>query len=248
MKELCLCFFGSLIISQGSTLGQQFDNNYGKPLIVLTETDPWAMVIGSDVPTFALYEKGQIIYKVIEQNQLKLYEVVLKKDELQKMIQSLSISDAFYKLQDNITAAEFTDQPSNILTLNIKQKKSINVYGMLNGNSEARKKIPGDFLIVYDNIKKYKSSSAKEWLPPKIEVMFWDYHNAPDKRAWLKGFPDLNSPSTNKRSSGIYSVYIDKSKFDQFKNYFSSLGIREAVEINGKKMSVSYRLSFPNIK
>jgi len=45
------------------TFGQTFNEKYGKPIVVLIETDPWLMVIGSDVPTFALYESGQIIYK-----------------------------------------------------------------------------------------------------------------------------------------------------------------------------------------
>ena len=34
---------------------KEYDSLYGKPLIVLIDTDPWQMVIGSDVPTFALY-------------------------------------------------------------------------------------------------------------------------------------------------------------------------------------------------
>lgn len=37
---------------------ERYDSLYGKPLIVLVESDPWLMVIGSDVPTFAMYEKG----------------------------------------------------------------------------------------------------------------------------------------------------------------------------------------------
>ncbi|MDO8898982.1 MAG: hypothetical protein Q7V19_15130 [Bacteroidales bacterium] len=37
----------TLTLLSGLTYGQQIDNTYGKPLIVLTETDPWLMVIGS---------------------------------------------------------------------------------------------------------------------------------------------------------------------------------------------------------
>ncbi|MCU0448613.1 MAG: hypothetical protein MUC97_02055 [Bernardetiaceae bacterium] len=31
---------------------------YGRPLIVLYQTDPWNRVLGADAPVFALYEQG----------------------------------------------------------------------------------------------------------------------------------------------------------------------------------------------
>jgi hypothetical protein len=213
----------------------------------LTEENPWLMVMGSDVPTFALYETGQIIYKTIEKDHLKIYEVELPKEELQKVIQSLLISDNIYKLPNDIEATNWTDQPTNKLALDLNNQKSINVYGSLDENSDARKKTPNEFLIVYDKIKKYRSESAKEWLPDKIEVMFWDYNYAPNKKPWPNKFSDLKSISTIKRG-GMYSVYIDRSDFAEFKKYYVSLGEKEAVEINGEKMAISYRFPFPNIK
>jgi hypothetical protein len=33
-----------------------------EPVVLLTEYNPWAMAIGSDTPTFALYEDGTVIY------------------------------------------------------------------------------------------------------------------------------------------------------------------------------------------
>jgi hypothetical protein len=47
-----------LTFSLAISFGQTFNDKYGQPIIVLIETDPWLMVIGSDVPTFALYENG----------------------------------------------------------------------------------------------------------------------------------------------------------------------------------------------
>jgi hypothetical protein len=41
-------------------IAQRFDKTYGNPVIVFTEVNPRLLVIGSDVPAFALYEKGQI--------------------------------------------------------------------------------------------------------------------------------------------------------------------------------------------
>jgi hypothetical protein len=248
MRIITLFFFVLITLTPSLTFGQKFDKTFGKPLIILTETDPWLMAIGSDVATFVLYEKGQIIYKSIENKQLKIYKLTLSQVELQKTIQSLLIPDAIYKMQDYIEISEATDQPSTIITLNIKKSKTITVYGKLINKNEARKKTPKEFLTLYDNIKKYKNKSAKEWMPNKIEVMFWDYDYAPNKRPWIKGFPDLNSPSTIKFDKDSYSVFIDKVNFEQFKKYYSTMGEKQAVQINGRKMAISYRLPFPNIK
>jgi hypothetical protein len=46
----------------------------------------------------------------------------------------------------------------------------------------------------------------------------------------------------------MYSVYIDIKDKAKFMEYYSFLGEKEAVEINGKKMSISYRFPFPNIE
>ncbi len=225
----------------------QYDEKYGKPLIVLTETNPWLMVIGSDVASFVLYEKGQIIYKQIENKKLKVFEIDLSSEELNDAIKSLEISDEIYKLEENIEASDWTDQPSNILELNINQLKKVSVYGRLN-DDECRQKTPKSFLSVYDNIKKYKNTKAKEWIPHKIEIMFWDYNYAPNKRKWIKGFPDLNSPTTIKFDNDSFSVFIGNKDLEQFKKYYKSMGEKEAVEINGRKMAISYRMPFPNLK
>jgi hypothetical protein len=104
------------------------------------------MVIGSDVPTFALYNTGQIIYKKIENERLKLYEIKLTKQELEKVIQSLAISSDIYKLPNDIEAARGTDQPTTELFLNIDFRKTISIYGGLDFNSEARENTPSAFL------------------------------------------------------------------------------------------------------
>ncbi|MDO8898981.1 MAG: hypothetical protein Q7V19_15125 [Bacteroidales bacterium] len=130
--------------------------------------------------------------------------------------------------------------------MNLKQTKTVYVYGRLSDKGEASEKTPKEFLSVYDNIKKFKINMAKEWLPKNIELMFWDYNYALNKRPWIKGFPDLNSPTTIKFDNDTYSVFIDNDKFDEFKIYYSSMGEQEAVEINCRKMAISYRFPFPN--
>lgn len=248
MKTIQTVLLGFFILSSGLAMGQQQDKIYGKPLIVLTERNPWAMVIGADVPTFAMYESGHIIYKKEENGQLKFYEARLTAEELQEVIKSFLISESIYKLDNRISLSNSTDQPSNNFFLNIDLKKTIIVYGNLAKQSKDRQKAPVQLLTVYDNIKNYKNSSAKEWLPERIEVIFWDYKYAPKSRPWPKEFPDLNSLSTVKSNSDSYSVFIDRKLFEPFKKFYLSMEEKQAVEINNRKMAISYRFPFPNLK
>ena len=56
---------------------QQWNDEYGNPVIALTETNPWLMVIGSDVPTIAIYESGYVVYKRIQNKKMKYFSVKL---------------------------------------------------------------------------------------------------------------------------------------------------------------------------
>lgn len=248
MKRLLLLIY--VVFNIQIAEGQGFNEAYGSPVIVLIETDPWLMVVGSDVPTFALYENGQIIYRKNIENKFKYFEVKLSKDKTQQLIKTFGISDSLMKLPDFIEAAAATDQPTNVLLLNFDTLKEINVYGGLRyEKSAARVKTPTSFLMVYDKLIKYDDNNAIEWLPEKIEVMLTSYSYSPEKPLlWPSGWPGLKDSTTVKRSNDLYSVYLDKKYFADFIKLAKDLKQKQAVEVNGEKFSVSYRLPFPNIK
>jgi len=253
MKNICILGIILLICISCTTtkksekLERVSVEEYGKPLVVLLETNPWLMVIGSDSPSFVLYENGVLIYSEIIDRKLFRKLIIFNQTEMNEFIDYLSIDEAIYDLDNEIISSDWTDQPTNIIYLNITQMKKIMVYGRIETSYEVRKRTPVAFVNLYDKIKHYRKEKSLEWLPPKIEVMFWDYNYAPQKREWIEGFPDLNSPSTKKRGSDSYSVFIDGNEYDTFINYYRKMGEKEAVEINGKKMAISYRIPFPNI-
>ena len=240
----------TLLLITNYSFGQEWNEKYGQPIVVLVETDPWLMVIGSDVPTFALYENGQIIYKKVIKKKWKYFEVSTDSEKTQKIIKSFGITDSLMNQPDYIEASSWTDQPTNILLLNFENLRQISVYGNLDDKrNESRKKTPKDFLTVYDNIKKFKDKNAKEWIPEHIEIMLTDYNHSPEKpKEWPENWPNLESESTVKRSESLYSLYLPKEHFDHFINIISDLKEKQAVEINGKKFSVSYRFPYPNLR
>jgi len=243
---LTLLSFALVLISCS---GQTDKEKYGRPIIALIESDPWLMVIGSDVPTFALYENGQIIYKKIVDKETKYFEVTNNKETTQKLIKSFGITDNLMKQEDFTEASTATDQPTNILLLNFDNVRQLSVYGELrNLKNQARKETPKDFLDVYDKIIKFEDKKAIEWLPNTFEVMATKYSYATEKSLkWNSEWNDIKSKSTVKRNEDLYSIYLDKKYYKEFMELLKNMKEKQAVEINGEKYSLTYRLPFPNL-
>jgi hypothetical protein len=238
------------IFSLTTSFGQHFNEKYGQPVVVLIETDPWLMVIGSDVPSFALYENGQIIYRKVVDRRYKYFQVKNDREKTQAIIKSFGITDSLMKQPDYIDASFSTDQPTNILVLNFETVRHLSVYGNLqNPQGGARAKTPRDFLTVYDNIRKFNDDAAVEWLPDTIEVMATRYSYSPEKPLkWNSAWSDIESATTVKRGNDLYSIYLDRKYFEDFIRLLKSLKEKQAVEINGEKYSLTYRLPFPNLR
>jgi hypothetical protein len=242
-------FFFLLFLLLTNAFGQRFDKEYGTPVIVLTQINPWLQVIGSDVPDFALYDKGRIIYKKSEAGKPKYFEVKLNEAETQQAVYALGITDSLMQLSSFIEVSQATDQPTNELVLNFDSTKIISVYGNLKTDQKARKQTPKAFLTVYDRIIRYQSPKAKEWVPSSIEVFLTEYSHSPETpRSWPKNWPDLKDSKKVRRSENLYSLYLDKNQLEELKQLVGSLKKNQAVLVNGKKFSVSYRFPFPNLR
>jgi len=215
-----------------------------KPLILLYERDPWLMVVGSDSPTFALYENGKAIFLTPDRRYVSINLGEKERDEL---IASLRLSQGFFELADHYETVLKTDQPTNILVVRYQERsKRVVVYGRIRSDPEARAKTPPAFLSVFDKLVSYQNSQAKPWLPERIEVLVWPFDNARGTpQPWPKGWPDLHDPATKKRQT-VYSIYLDSRHFDDLKKLLSGLQQGQAMLMNGGMWAVSFRLPFPH--
>lgn len=219
-----------------------------KPLIVLIERNPWLMVIGSDSPSFVLYDNGTLIFlKAVESGKREYFHVSLDNDSLKGTVKELTPSGDFLKLNDNYRLSNLTDKPTEEFIMDLADfKKKVAVYGDLRSDEKVRKNTPKAIMDLFNKIIGYENKKAQKWLPPKIEVMIWPYEYAPDKSiVWPAGWPDLNDKTTKKRGDS-YSIFLDSSKFDSFIEFLKTRNEKGAVEINNKKWAVSYRFPFPS--
>lgn len=209
-----------------------------KPLIVLLEANPWLMVIGSDSPSFALYDDGTAIYAT-EAGYKSVKLDASERDALVARVQP----DVVATLAGHYNLADATDQPTEYLFVyGTGAPKVFSAYGELNTGAPERL-LP--VVAAYDALRAFRHPNARDWVPEKIEVMIWPYEYAPEASIiWPKDWPDLNDASTVKRGDS-YSLYLPAADYPSLVAFLKTKKEKGAVQIGGHKWSVAYRFPFP---
>jgi len=140
-----LLFLLSLFIGQLSPAQKVTDSTFGKPILLYTVFDPWAMFMGAEGPLLTVYESGKVIFW--KDREYKIAQ--LDKMEIDGLMTEMNLSDTFFLKSKNIQATLSTDQPSYILNINFDTLKYFSLYGSMN-DKYARKYIPEQLSKIYD--------------------------------------------------------------------------------------------------
>ncbi|MDQ0469608.1 hypothetical protein [Labrys wisconsinensis] len=211
------------------------------PVLVLLRSSPRVSVIGSQSPSFALYEDNRLIYWADQ----RYKSVELSENERSNLLQTLNFS-SLANLNGGYAGSDSTDQPeTTILVYGWKNPFFISIYGSLDSRS-VRSKIPDAVINAYDTLLSFSHPRAEEWLPADIEVMIWPYEYAPEPSIeWPSHWPGLDDRNTVKRGDG-YSIFMPSAELQALQIFLGSQRPRGAVEIGKKKWSVGVRIPFPH--
>lgn len=226
-----------------------------KPIAVLIQTDPWAMVMGADTPIFALYENGDLIYlKESSGDGPKYFKKTLTANELKAARAKLLSFGDFQNIKHRYELSRVTDQPETKIFLAVDGKTLATViYGLSIKKGIPTKTPIAESSPLPDSIKKLYAyiigpdvTGASRWTPTYIEAMIWGYDYAPDESIhWPKEWPGLKSSHAISRGSS-YSIFLPGSDHSKLSAFLSTRKEKGAVEIDGKKWAVSVRHTFPN--
>lgn len=209
------------------------------PEIVLLELDPWVKVLGSESPRFALYSDGQVIYRT----KGGFRSVRLSEAQVRSIQSSLFAANS-PTLSGRYNVVEATDQPDSSLLLYGNPSVFLNVYGSLD-DEQVTSRLPPPVAKAFDTIRSFDSDRSVPWMPAQIEVMITPYEYAPEPSIrWKEEWPDLSAPTTIKRGDS-YSLFLASSEVPALNEFLAQKNERGAVEINGRKWSLSYRIPFP---
>jgi hypothetical protein len=209
-----------------------------KPQLVLIETDPWLMVVGSDSPEFALYDDGLVVFRRAD----GYFSVRLAPEEQASLFGRFTVAG----LDEHYDAARATDQPTNIfIDFRGEKPAATLVYGSLR-RPGTKDRLPEMLVSMYDAFHDFDHPRATAWLPDKIEVMVWPYEYAPEESiAWPTDWPGLDAEDTVARGEESFSIYLPSARFDELRAFLATRRQRGAVEIEGRKWAVSIRYPFP---
>jgi len=226
------------------------------PLVVLIASDPWAMVLGADTPRVAIYENGDVIYVKAQNRHLAYRYVHLDKAGLEAVRQKIAPVFAVTGLKPVYRLTRATDQPSAMFYFKDGNREvATEVYGRIGDSEEtvthrsvrdmAADIPPHALLDLYDWLCGLDYSQSSEWTPRYVEVMLWDYSYAPERSIqWPKEWPSLTSERVIKRGDS-YSIFLDGSLQPALERFLATRKPKGAVEVDGRKMAVSYRAAFP---
>lgn len=211
-----------------------------EPTMVLIQYDPWATVVGSDSPMFALYDDGTAIYR----RGAVFYAAHLSASDLQAFLAELR-PDRLVNQNRSIELSNSTDQPTTVIYVKAGSTYShVSIYGPLR-SSENSAALPIDVAEIYQRLSAFEWQGELPWLPNAVEVMIWPYEYAPEESIiWPENWPDTLHPDTHQRGDG-YSIYIPATEYQALRDFLRTRRQRGAVLIDRRKWAVSVRLPFP---
>jgi hypothetical protein len=245
MYRAAVLILSLLILTGQLAIAQEKSAAGGRlPVIVLIEKNPWLWVVGSDSPTFALYDDGLVVYS-INREQADYFSAVLDSSAWSDLIQSTIGDGTLDSIAQETKASNSTDQMNNVLLYSDgKGLRVKSVYGALRTDKTARERTPSPFLRAFDKLTSFHSDDAKPWLPEKIEIMIQEFGGKLEPVSWPQGWPDVNSSESVKRGD-LYSLFLESNHFGEYKRLTSSLKKGQPIRISGKNWSSSFRLPFP---
>ena len=246
--------FVALVWSEGiCSAEEKFDPYEGpKPIVVLVEADPWAMVIGSDTPLVAIYEDGLVVYtKRVKKEKPALFSKRLSRAELAELTHKLASFGDYSKLERGYTLEpNVTDLPETSIYLSPGKGEFVtSVYALTvhdADTSEYPEELPKPIRHLHSYLCSLDFADAKRWTPRYVEVMVWAYEYAPDASIhWPKDWPGLDSRYAIKRRND-YLIFLPGKELPRLRKFLKTQKKKGAVEINGKKWTVAYRYTFPS--
>ena len=233
-----------LFFERPLTLAAARKSDVPSPLVVLLDSDPWAAVIGSDSPTFALYEDGT----VIQRTTTGFITARLTDKEVRQLLDRLDLR-ALSQSYGRFEAEVATDQPEQDLLAYWGEKPVfVSVYGSLK-DDKVRSKMPQEVNAAYDVLSSFKHLESRAWLPASVEVMIWPYENAPEPSiSWPEDWPRLDDPQNVRRGGNSFSIFMPSQKLPELRAFLKRKSEKGAIEIDGQKWSAAIRFPFPHEK
>ena len=220
-----------------------------KPLAVLRESNPWLMVIGSDVPTIVVYEDGLVVYQKLAGQKAEGLMVNVGPEAARALVSGLAPPD-FMALPARMSVTAATDQPTVGIALRRgSQWKYASVNGLgRDGKATAAShgEAPVVFITAYRRLASFDAPGATPWEPESIEIMISDFSHARERPLpWPAGIP-APPAGVKPPEKGVYRHYVPGRHEAATRAFIASLNQSQGVSVGGASASVGVRRVVPS--
>jgi hypothetical protein len=220
-----------------------------QPIILFTEYNPWAMLVGGDTPSVALYVDGTVIFWQGDRRSGRYMTAHLTPAQTKNFFSPLTVQD-IASFHSDYSLTQTTDQTTNkLVVLTSQGYKTISVYGDLRDgyhHEAGSDDLPAGLQSIFSELVNYSVPDAKPWMPDFLEVVIWPFEYARGKPVnWPATWPDLSDPKTVRRGNS-YSIYLPVSRLEEFRTFSKRIGPKQAVLIDKKKWTLLARYPFPH--
>jgi hypothetical protein len=223
-----------------------------RPLAVLVVTNPWAGLMGADIPRFALYDDRTVVYPHdLGDGSSEYHTVTLPPEAFRQLAARLALTPEFLGLKPHYRAVPMTDQPTSVLFLSDGvTSHAVSIYGLFPGGWRGpatltrwpTEPVPPEAERLFQVMAEFDHPDGTPWAPPFVEVIMVKTPGKASRR-WTSGFPGLHHPSTRKWPDGhTYSIYLSKNQWDQLTGRAAGKPRKpdKIYRIDGKSMKIRW--------
>lgn len=215
-----------------------------RPLLVLTEENPYLMVDGSDVPRLVAYEDGLVLFDGGRRS------VQLTPERVREFVAQVAAPE-FLALPVLTRVRDRGGLPTVHIGLRLGTRwKYAAVYGIPLGilvlrDGEPPPEGPPGFMAAYGKVLQFDAPEAKPWTPETIEVMLWDFSHSRDESPWPADVPAPPADWVPPPMGKIRKHLMPGSHEAALTKFLAELPETRAVGFNGHRWSVEVRRVVP---
>lgn len=230
-----------------------------EPIAAVMELNPWAMVLGADLPLVEIYSDGTVLRAdPMSATDRGFLVSQLTAQEMKAIRSFLKSSSSFWELEEAYDLSpNVTDQPTTeVILAKEGRQKRVAVYGYSLGTVETPAftrfprsgnpdRLPGVLDRLARTLASVNPSNSVPWQPRYIEVMIWPYEYSPEEPiAWPSDWPAPESADVLPRGDS-YSVILPGTELADLRMLVAQRREKQAVAFAGKKWAIAYRLVMP---